>query len=114
MSAYIKVSTNEYPRHEGDIRLEYPDMGDVFVCPDAYSPVEQVTAPEIDGMTQVVFELPPVFTDGVWRMVWGSRNLTPEEIALREAMADPSYSPPRPSFTDESEEEPSESITLQI
>lgn len=85
MSAYIKLSTLEYPRYEGDIRLEHPEIlenqtGDTFPCPATYAPVRWVDAPEYNPETQIIYELAPIVVDGVWSMVWTMRDLTPEEI----------------------------------
>lgn len=85
MSAYIKLSTGEYPRHQGDIRLEYPDMGEEFVCPDTYELVPEVQPPETNS-NQVSEELKPELIDGVWRKRFVVRDLTEQEIAERTAM----------------------------
>ena len=81
MSAYIKLSTSEYPRYEGDIRLDYPDMGEDFVCPDTYAVVNWVDRPSIES-NQISYELAPESIDGNWHIVWGVRNLTQEEIDI--------------------------------
>ena len=86
MSAYIKLSTLEYPRHEGDIRIEYPDMGEEFSCPNSYALVEWVDAPTIDHSTQLAYEAPPQLINGAWTMVWAVRDLTADEIAHRQAV----------------------------
>lgn len=98
MSAYIKLSTLEYPRHEGDIRLEHPEIlesqtGDTFPCPNTYAPVQWVDAPEINGETQTRYEVAPVNNNGVWSMVWAVRDLTQEELAGREALLNPNKPP---------------------
>ena len=80
MSAYIKLSTLEYPRYQGDIRLEYPAMGAEFVCPETYALVEEVVAPEFDYATQTAYQLPPVNANGIWSMAWAVRDLTAEEV----------------------------------
>lgn len=80
MNAYIKLATLEYPRHEGDIRLDYPDMGENFCCPETYAPVAWVDCPQFDLITQRAFESAPVCVDGVWQMVWEVRDATVEEI----------------------------------
>ena len=91
MSAYIKLSTLEYPRHEGDIRAEHPEIsedqtGVSFVCPDTHASVEWVDAPQYDIATQRVSEGAPELVDGKWRMTWVVRQATQEEIdALAEA-----------------------------
>lgn len=86
MSTYIKLSTLEYPRHEGDIRLEHPEIsvdqtGDTFPCPNTYAKVNWVSPPDIDETTQFVYQLPPIQENGVWSMAWEVRSLSQEEIA---------------------------------
>lgn len=97
MSAYIKLTTLEYPRYEGDIRLDYPDMGEGFVCPDTYAVVNWVDRPSIES-NQISYELAPEFTDGNWNIVWGIRDLTQEEIDR--------YKNPRPDQLDLSGDKP--------
>ena len=85
MSAYIKLSTLEYPRYEGDIRLEHPEIlesqtGDTFPCPDTYAPVQWVDAPEYNAETQTAYELAPINNGGVWSMVWAVRDFTQAEL----------------------------------
>jgi hypothetical protein len=100
MSAYIKLQTLEYPRYEGDIRLEYPNIlesqtGSSFPCPEAYAVVQPVDRPEINIDTQVAYELPPINNNGTWVMVWAVRNLTQEELTFIEEQKknqDPRYS----------------------
>ena len=88
MSAYIKLSTLEYPRHEGDIRLEHPEIlesqtGETFPCPSTYAFVQWVDAPEFNNETQTAYEIAPVNNNGTWSMVWAVRDLTQEEIDFR-------------------------------
>jgi hypothetical protein len=90
MSAYIKLSTLEYPRHEGDIRLEYPEItedqtGATFPCPDTYALVIPVQTPECNHDTQCAEELPPVQIAGVWTQQFWVRDMTAEELAERAA-----------------------------
>lgn len=66
---YIKLATMEYPRHQGDIRLEHPEIGDDFVCPDTYAHVQDTPEPEVTK-TQMVVELPPAQNNGVWERQW--------------------------------------------
>ena len=85
MTAYIKLSTLEFPRHEGDIRIEHPEItedqtGDTFPCPDTYAPVVFVDQPEYDQETQRCELGTPVNENGEWRMTWVVRAATPEEI----------------------------------
>jgi hypothetical protein len=76
MNAYIKLSTNEYPRHIGDIELDPAGMAD-------YVPVEWVDPPAHDPETQRCAESPPEQINGVWQMVWEMRDFTPEELQIR-------------------------------
>lgn len=80
MSTYIKLSTMEYPRHEGDIRLEHPEIAEAFACPETYAVVEFVSPPEITDDNLRCEEAPPIFEKGVWKMVWNTRQATQEEI----------------------------------
>jgi hypothetical protein len=88
MSAYIKLSTLEYPRYEGDIRLDHPEItedqtGAIFPCPDTYALVTPVQMPECNYEIQCVEELPPVQIDGVWTQQFLVRDLTVEELEAR-------------------------------
>lgn len=88
MSSYIKLSTLEYPRHEGDIRIEHPEItqdqtGDTFPCPDTYALVVETSQPEVTD-SQTVLEMQPQQIDGVWQRVWLVHNMTAEEIAARD------------------------------
>lgn len=96
MSAYIKLSTLEYPRHEGDIRREHPEIAEDqtwpnFPCPDTYAEVVATPMPDFDRMTQGLITLPPVQIGGVWTHVWGIRELSQEEKDMLAAM------PPSPN-----------------
>ena len=89
MSAYIKLTTLEYPRHEGDIRREHPEISEDqtwpnFPCPSTYALVEETPRPVFTN-TQTAYEVAPVQVDGVWKQVWEVRDLTADEIAAREA-----------------------------
>jgi hypothetical protein len=91
MSAYIKLATLEYPFYQGDIRLEHPEIGEIFECPTTYAPVKEILfensgLPEIDGNTQTIYELPPVNSNGVWSMSWAVRALTQEELSVKAQM----------------------------
>jgi len=77
----------EYPRFEGDIRLEYPNItecqtGDSFPCPDTYVKVQSVEMPEFDvKQNQYIKELPPQQINGVWTQVFEIKVLSVEELA---------------------------------
>lgn len=63
--AYIKVSTGEYPRFQGDIRLEHPEIGEEFFCPNTYIEVYASEMPaQIPG--KIISETHPVQVDGRW------------------------------------------------
>lgn len=86
MSTYIKLLTLEYPRHEGDIRLEYPNIpeeltGDEFPCPDTYAKVLWVEPPSINTAAQVAYTIAPTCVDGFWKTTWMVRDMTEEEKA---------------------------------
>jgi hypothetical protein len=87
MSAYIKLSTLEYPRHEGDIRIEYPEIletqtGPTFPCPSTYALVEPSDPPAFDEATQFLAENAPVLTNGVWRQQWRVQNFTEMQLNI--------------------------------
>lgn len=73
MTAYIKLSTNEYPRHPGDIALDPAGAAD-------YAVVSWVDNPAIDTATQRCYEGAPIQENGEWKMTWVVQDSTPEEI----------------------------------
>lgn len=77
MTAYIKLSTGEYPRHIGDIELDPAGMAD-------YARVEWADPPSIDPATQRCAEGAPVLTENGWKMTWVTRDATPEELEYAE------------------------------
>ncbi len=101
MSSYIKLATSEYPRHQGDIRLEHPEIGNDFVCPNTYAEVLFIPPPEINYSTQTCYELPPQKIDGQWTMVWAVRDLTEEE-KMQIAENIKKFGPKSPQNTDAS------------
>jgi hypothetical protein len=87
MNTYIKISTLEYPRYEGDIRVEHPEIQENqthpnFPCPDTYALVEWVDMPTYDPATQIAYETTPVQVNGKWKMTWVIRDATASEIAM--------------------------------
>jgi len=82
MTAYIKLSTLEYPRHDGDIALDSAGMND-------YARVEWVDRPIFDIATQRCGEGAPSQIGGVWSMTWVVRDATAEEIAKANTPFDP-------------------------
>jgi hypothetical protein len=83
-NTYIKLSTQEYPRFEGDIRLDYPniakDLTDTtFPVVEDYAEVQWVEMPEVDQSNYVVYQDFPKNVDGIWHTVWQVREKTLEE-----------------------------------
>lgn len=76
MSAYIKLSTLEYPRHAGDIQLDPAGMAD-------YAPVEWVEPPSFNPETQRRIQNFPVQQDGKWVMNWVVSPIPEEEMAAK-------------------------------
>jgi hypothetical protein len=82
MSSYIKLSTNEFPRHIGDIEID-PDGASDYVH------VEWVDQPAFDPKTQRCIAGPPQQIDGIWYWTWVVRDATPEEIEEANKPFDP-------------------------
>ena len=78
-STYILKSTGQYPVHEGDIRLLYPEMGEVFVLPEEYAPIQTDLWPEIEENNKVVV-LPLEIRDGGYFQKFEVRPCTEEEL----------------------------------
>jgi hypothetical protein len=75
MTAYIKLSTNEYPRHVGDIQIDPAGLED-------YAEVQWTDRPTFDNATERCYEDAPTLKNGVWKMTWVVRDATPQEIEL--------------------------------
>ena len=82
MTAYIKLSTNGYPLHAGDIEIDPAGAAD-------YSPVQWVDQPPFDHTTQRCYEGAPVQENGEWKMTWVVRDATSEEIEQAKNPSDP-------------------------
>lgn len=98
---YIKLSTLEYPRYEGDIRLEYPEItedqtGPTFPCPPTYALVQDVPWPENTDPNKTIEELSPIQIDGVWTKQIIVRDMTEEEIKNRDEFLASLINPPAP------------------
>lgn len=76
-STFIHLETMEYPLHEGDIRLRFPDMQEFFI-PDGYAGVEPSESPDV-GTYVAVYEDPPLFVDGAWKQNIKTRPYTDKE-----------------------------------
>jgi len=71
--AYIHIESGKYPLYEGDIRLDYPDMGEEFVLPEGYAEVQNT--PESEKPPVVAGETvrqpnAPQLVDGYWVQSW--------------------------------------------
>jgi hypothetical protein len=91
MPAYIKLSTQEYPRFEGDIRNEHPEISEDqtwpdFPCPPDYEYVNWVDPPYVEAPLQYAYEGKPELVDGQWYMTWFVGEMTQEEWDARQAM----------------------------
>lgn len=84
--SYIKISTLEYPRYEGDIRLEYPNLpfgsGDDFQLPDNYARIDQSNKPQYDHKTQYLVFSTPTQVDGQWFATYEVRDYTQQELDM--------------------------------
>jgi hypothetical protein len=75
MSYYIKLSTNEYPRHIGDIEIDPTGMTD-------YAVVNWTEKPAYNIETQRCNQGKPELIDGNWFMTWVVREATQSEILI--------------------------------
>jgi hypothetical protein len=88
MTVYIKLSTLEYPRYEGDIRLEHPEIletqtGNTFPCPETYALVYHAPMPDYNRDTEALEETAPKCINNEWFQTWQVRALTAEELQER-------------------------------
>jgi hypothetical protein len=98
----------EYPRHEGDIRLEHPNIlesqtGPTFPCPDTYALVEHVDAPLLSDITKTIELAKPQLIDGKWITQWNIRSLTEQELLIQEENLR-MFSPPTRNLTEQGSE----------
>jgi hypothetical protein len=75
MTAYINLTTNEYPRHVGDIELDPVGI-------ENYAQVTWVNKPDYNTELQRCYEGEPMQINSVWYMTWIVRDATQEEIEL--------------------------------
>lgn len=86
MYIYIKLSTQEYPRYEGDIRLEHvwikeSQTGDNFPVPADYALVNYIKPPDATYNQVVELSPQPLFEGGKYYTQWEVRDKTDEELA---------------------------------
>jgi hypothetical protein len=80
---YINLLTLEFPRYQGDIRLNHPEIGEEFVCPNTYAPVTVLPAPVIDSQNQKTQFGTPYESNGQWVVDLVVVNLTDKEKAVK-------------------------------
>jgi len=80
---YINLLTLEFPRYEGDIRLDHPEIGEEFICPSTYAPVTVSPEPVIDTQNQKLQFGSPYENNGQWIVDLVIVDLTDEEKAIR-------------------------------
>lgn len=92
--AYINTETMEYPVHEGDIRLLYPEIdialtGETFPIIMPFAPVYWNPPPTFDALTQATVQTTPELINGQWQVKWAIRELSDAEKAeIAEMLAD--------------------------
>jgi len=80
MATYINKETNEYPLHEGDIRLIYPNMEDEFILPANFAEVPESDFPAITENQTFAESAPQLNADGSYSRVYLTRDLTEDEL----------------------------------
>lgn len=104
IAAYIKLATKEYPRYEGDIRVDHPEItddqtGDTFPEVDDYAAVVWVDPPVVQS-PQYAYEGPPEDVNGIWRMVWLIGTHTQKELDVLAGWMANLGKPPRAQVLD--------------
>ena len=78
---------NEYPRHIGDIQLDFPSFKEGDAMPIGWNQVFESPRPET-GADQVAYEGLPQDVKGVITQTWIVRDLTQAELDRRNAPED--------------------------
>lgn len=81
ITAYINTMTMDYPRHTGDILLDFPEWDPATPIPLPYATVKAINHPETEPMVSYIYELPPELVSGEWQQRIEKRYFTPEQIA---------------------------------
>ena len=81
MSTYIKLADLSYPWHEGDIRIDHPEIpegltGDDFPAVDDYAKVQFAPVPDFDHENERCEQLAPECINGIWSVAWRVRPAT--------------------------------------
>lgn len=77
-------ANGDYPRHIGDLQLEYPDFTEGDLLPEGWFEVEASPIPEAEP-DEVWEEVKPVLEDGKYKQTFTVRAMTAEEKAYRDA-----------------------------
>jgi hypothetical protein len=90
---YIRLSDNLFPLHEGDIRLEHPEITEDqthpnFPCPPTYAPVISSPPPDYDNETQTITCTPTKMPDGTYQIVWTVQHLDEKTLLVRKSLLD--------------------------
>ena len=80
-------SENEYPRHIGDIQLEFPGFKEGDAMPIGWTQVIESPRPET-GADELAYEGLPQEVKGLMTQIWVVRDLTQAELDRRNAPAD--------------------------
>lgn len=83
MSIYISPD-GEYPRYQGDIRIQFPDWDDSQSLPDGWVEVQDVPLPEVE-LGYKVEEAFPEEINGVYHRKWTVREMTAKELEFQNA-----------------------------
>ena len=81
--AFFINPLSEYPRHIGDIQIEYPNWNYGDVLPDGWQEVADGIVPEVNA-DEYWIEISPNFSDGVLTRQFEVKLLTEEMIKSRE------------------------------
>lgn len=83
---YINELTGDFPLYEGDIRLQYPNIGEIFELPEGFKEVLASLLPELLEDEKAVPLAPIVDINGQYRQEFSIEKLTEEEIENKAIM----------------------------
>lgn len=95
---YINAE-NKYPRHIGDIQLEFPGFKEGDAMPIGWTQVIESLRPET-GADELAYEGAPKEIKGLMTQTWIVRDLTQAELDRRNAPADAKARLTELGFTD--------------
>lgn len=77
-------SNGQYPRFIGDILIEHKNWKEGDAIPAGWTLVQETAPPQVSE-DQMFYEGPPTVIDGVVSQVWFVRDLTEEELYVKNA-----------------------------